>query len=244
VTAVLHAKLGRPADVHGVHGTTGVSRWQCLARRVSLHAPWEAVEWASIPPGGVSGEHRHTRTEELYFVLHGEGRITLDGREHPVHAGHLVLTPLRSRHMLRNTGGSSLDWHVIEVVSPPAWRILTGRATSYEEAGMRDPVVLDLAALGEIDARDYLSGAVRTVSLRRLGPHDELRVEAEGVEHTIFVVSGTGTLEHEAGALSLEPGVAVTLPLGARARLRAAEPLRLYHVVLAVEDRQAGGERP
>lgn len=112
------ADLAEPSRVYGVHGSEGLSLWKCLARRAGLFGSWEAVEWAWIPPGGVSGEHLHTRTEEIYFILSGRGQITLDGRSYQVRAGDLILTSVGTRHGLRNTGTEGLGWLVIEVASP------------------------------------------------------------------------------------------------------------------------------
>lgn len=112
------ADLAEPSRVYGVHGSEGLSLWKCLARRAGLFGSWEAVEWAWIPPGGVSGEHLHTRTEEIYFILSGRGQITLDGRSYQVLAGDLILTSVGTRHGLRNTGTEGLGWLVIEVASP------------------------------------------------------------------------------------------------------------------------------
>jgi uncharacterized protein YjlB len=110
--------LDEPSMVYGVHGTEGVSLWKCLARRNNLFGLWEAVEWAWLPPGGVSGEHVHTRTEELYFIVSGSGLMIIDGQAHPVAAGDLILTGLGTRHGLRNIGAHELSWLVIEVAGP------------------------------------------------------------------------------------------------------------------------------
>lgn len=110
--------LRSPSIVHGVHGTSGTSRWKCFVRGSELVGDWEAVEWAELPPGGISGEHVHTRTEEVYFILAGRGVIMLDGRGTDVSAGDVILTGLGTRHGLRNVGDVNLSWLVIEISSP------------------------------------------------------------------------------------------------------------------------------
>jgi uncharacterized cupin superfamily protein len=112
------ADLEEPSVVYGVHGTEGASSWKCLARRNDLFGSWEAVEWAGLPPGGVSGEHVHSRTEELYFIISGTGVMRLDGRDYPVRGGDLILNGIGTRHGLRNVGADRLTWLVIEVVGP------------------------------------------------------------------------------------------------------------------------------
>lgn len=110
--------------VYGVHGTDGVSGWKCFTRRTGLAGDWEAVEWARLPPGGISGEHLHTRTEEVYFVVSGKGEIVLNGVRSPVSAGDLVLTGVGTTHGLVNTGDEELHWLVIEVASPATAAVL------------------------------------------------------------------------------------------------------------------------
>ncbi|MEJ8642000.1 cupin domain-containing protein [Streptomyces sp. MS1.HAVA.3] len=128
--SVIVADTTGPADIYGVHGTAGLTHWKALASGLDLAAGWEAVEWASVPPGGVSGEHRHTRTEEIYFVLRGSGEIVLDGVSHPVSEGWMVLTGVGTVHGLRNTGDTDLDWLVIEIRSPTPPERCTARAAT------------------------------------------------------------------------------------------------------------------
>jgi mannose-6-phosphate isomerase-like protein (cupin superfamily) len=119
------ADVSDPGVVHGVHGTSGESWWKCLARRPGLTGPWEAVEWASLPPGGVSGEHLHTRTEEIYFILRGSGEILLNGRSRPASAGDVILTRLGDRHGLVNSADGPLDWLVVELTAALPFRAAT-----------------------------------------------------------------------------------------------------------------------
>ncbi|MEU5431989.1 cupin domain-containing protein [Streptomyces sp. NPDC020719] len=232
--AVIVADVHEPADVHGVHAAEGLSRWTCLARRTGLHGRWEAVEWAWLPPGGVSGEHRHSRTEELYFVLRGRGEITLDGRAHPVRPGTAVLTALGRRHALRNTGRRPLSWLVIEmpadIPAPP-----TTKDTVMHDTTDADAVIADLYRSGPVDAATVLSGPLRTVRVTRLLPADTAELAARDVEHTVYVTDGAGTASIGETSVALGPGVSVTLPLGTEARVEAGgEGLEYFHAVLDV----------
>ncbi|WP_432536408.1 cupin domain-containing protein [Kineococcus arenarius] len=107
----------RPARIQGVHGTVGWSGWKALAARRHLQAPIEAVEWATIPAGGISGEHLHSRTEEIYLILRGHGDFLLDGTAHPVHPGSLAFTGLGHVHGLVSTRGERIEWLVIETLA-------------------------------------------------------------------------------------------------------------------------------
>ncbi|GHG62027.1 cupin domain-containing protein [Streptomyces griseocarneus] len=233
--AVVVATVHDPADVHGVHAAQGHSRWTCLARRTGLHGRWEAVEWAWLPPGGVSGEHRHSRTEELYYVLDGQGEITLDGRPYPVRAGAAVLTALGRRHGLRNTGREPLSWLVIETPADALSRTSAKDTDMHRTTDPDHAVIADLHQAGPVDAATVLTGPLRTVRVTRLLPAGSAELTAEGVEHTVYVTAGAGTARTGTTSVPLAPGVSLTLPLGTEAHVRAGvHGLEYFHAVLDV----------
>lgn len=49
--------------------------------------------WAHVVDIQGSRAHYHRRSTELYYVLEGEGTVTLDGVEHPVRKGSIVQIP-------------------------------------------------------------------------------------------------------------------------------------------------------
>jgi mannose-6-phosphate isomerase-like protein (cupin superfamily) len=227
--SVIVADTAHPADVYGVHGTEGLTQWACLARGAGLAGCWEAVEWARIPAGGVSGEHLHTRTEEVYVLLSGRGEITLDGRPHPVRAGDAVLTGLGTTHGLRNLGEEALEWLVIELTAAP----LT--AAPLRASG-RHAVVTDLRRAGPVDPSSVFTGPLRTLEAAQLPPGAGSVFHADGVEHTVFVVAGSGRAATGDVRVPLVPGRALTLPLGTEVALTAGlDGLEYLHAELAVQ---------
>ena len=126
------ADLNGASDVHGMHGGAKVAKWKCLTRRLGLSGAWEAIEWSSLPPGAVCGAHRHTRTEELYFIVSGEGELLLNDVTHRVRPGHLIANGLGTTHCFRNLGKEDLNWLVIEVFSPATIQALSADASTKE----------------------------------------------------------------------------------------------------------------
>ena len=51
--------------------------------------------------------HRHAQTE-AYYILSGEGIVTIDGVDHPVRAGSVVYLPGDCAHGATNTGEETL----------------------------------------------------------------------------------------------------------------------------------------
>lgn len=60
-----------------------------------------------LPPGGRLALHRH-QPAETYYVVEGEGVITLDGTEHTVRPGSAVYIPAGAEHGVHNTGSTPL----------------------------------------------------------------------------------------------------------------------------------------
>lgn len=239
---VIVGDVSGAAHIHGVHGTTGVTRWKALASGADLRGGWEAVEWACVPPGGVSGEHLHTRTEEVYFILSGTGEIYLNGTAHPIAPGSMVLTGLGTVHGLRNTGDSDLAWLVIEMRSPRFSEALGATAPAHtpvdseEEPPVPTARLHDLRAERTVSPAGVFTGPLRTLALETVDAAGTVELTADGREHMVFVLSGTGWVENGSDTAELNPGTAVTLPLGTRARIGAdrGHGLEFFHAEVAV----------
>jgi mannose-6-phosphate isomerase-like protein (cupin superfamily) len=78
-------------------------------------SPWHFVDYAIIPPGCSIGEHQHGANEEMYFILHGEGKMIVNGKESTVRSGDLVLNKSGWSHGLRNESAEDIRILVVEV---------------------------------------------------------------------------------------------------------------------------------
>jgi mannose-6-phosphate isomerase-like protein (cupin superfamily) len=199
------------------------------------------VEWAWIPAGGISGEHRHTRTEELYLILTGSGRMRLNGRMATVTPGCLIVNPLGTRHGLYAVNDVPVSWLVIEVLAPSTAATYAAaacrqapRVVKEMSVQMAEPVVVPLAEVNEFDPSTVLTGPLRLTRIATLGAGECEELAGDGVEHTVFVLAGCGVASSDGRAVQLAPGSSVTLPLGASVTLRG-EGLRFFQATLAVE---------
>ena len=59
---------------------------------------------ATIAPGQTTHRHRHRQSEEIYYVLSGEGIVEVAARQTVVQAGDAVLIPPGAEHCAVNTG--------------------------------------------------------------------------------------------------------------------------------------------
>src|SRR5438045_1149527 len=70
----------------------------------------------AFEPGQSHALHAHAGMDKLYYVLEGEGRFLLAGRELPMAAGDLLVAPEGVPHGVTNTGGQRLL--VLAVLAP------------------------------------------------------------------------------------------------------------------------------
>ncbi len=71
-------------------------------------APGHKVKRLEVLPGKRLSYQRHERRAEHWFVVRGDGIVTLDGTEHPVSKGTAVDIPLGAAHRIANVGADTL----------------------------------------------------------------------------------------------------------------------------------------
>jgi mannose-6-phosphate isomerase-like protein (cupin superfamily) len=68
----------------------------------------QSLAEATVPVGGATTAHFHRRTEELYLITAGRGRLVLDGEERELREGDCALIPPGARHKIYNVGEQPL----------------------------------------------------------------------------------------------------------------------------------------
>ena len=68
--------------------------------REYLHTVRQSLAEASLAPGQATDRHYHRRSEEIYLVVEGAGRIRVDDDERDVVAGDAVLIPPGAWHAI------------------------------------------------------------------------------------------------------------------------------------------------
>jgi mannose-6-phosphate isomerase-like protein (cupin superfamily) len=74
----------------------------------------------TLPPGAAVGRHHHIETEEIYYILSGNGQMTVGDNVENVRAGDAVYIPKGHLHTLQNTGAAPMT---ILLVCGPAYSI-------------------------------------------------------------------------------------------------------------------------
>jgi mannose-6-phosphate isomerase-like protein (cupin superfamily) len=81
---------------------------ELLAYRNSVIRRQSLAE-ARLPAGGSTQEHYHPKTEEIYFITAGTGRIRIESEIREVRAGDAIAIPPGLKHKLWNTGADTLS---------------------------------------------------------------------------------------------------------------------------------------
>jgi mannose-6-phosphate isomerase-like protein (cupin superfamily) len=68
----------------------------------------QSLAEARLAPGASTQEHYHVKTEEIYYITHGTGRIRIDGEVRNVIGGDAIAILPGQRHKLWSTGSDTL----------------------------------------------------------------------------------------------------------------------------------------
>jgi len=80
---------------------------ELLAHRNSAIRQQSLAE-ARLAPGASTQEHYHVKTEEIYYITNGVGRIRIDGEVRDMAVGDAIAILPGQRHKLWNTGSEVL----------------------------------------------------------------------------------------------------------------------------------------
>ena len=103
-------------------------------RRVLFTGPHSQLVLMSLKPGEDIGEETHTDTDQLLFVVKGEGEAVLDGQTVKVEKHSVVLVPAGTKHNFKNTNDDELKLYT--VYSSPAHK--DGLVQKTKEEGEMD----------------------------------------------------------------------------------------------------------
>lgn len=68
----------------------------------------QSLAEARLPVGASTQEHYHPKTEEIYYITRGAGRMRIEGELRDVKPGDAIAIPPGKKHKLWNTGSDTL----------------------------------------------------------------------------------------------------------------------------------------
>jgi len=63
---------------------------------------------ARLPVGASTAAHHHVKTEEIYYILEGSGRMQVDDESRDVAPGDAIAIPPGAYHQITNTAETTL----------------------------------------------------------------------------------------------------------------------------------------
>lgn len=106
----------RTEDLDHCHDGIGAIHWTCVlddkdpgGRVVNF------IHDDILPPSTSIGVHTHENDQEYYYIVSGNGVMTLDGKEHDVAAGDITVVFPGGSHGLANRSATDLRIIVISV---------------------------------------------------------------------------------------------------------------------------------
>lgn len=76
----------------------------------------QSLAEAIVPPGKITALHKHKKSEELYHITQGKGRMTLGNQEFDVEPGDSVCILPGTTHCIENIADN--DLHILCCCSP------------------------------------------------------------------------------------------------------------------------------
>lgn len=91
----------------------GIVTWHTLFSQPTTPTSDLSAGVATCPPKtGHLCAHRHTQAE-IYYIVEGDGEVTIDGVKSPVTKGSVVFIPSDAEHAVVNTGPRELRWFYV-----------------------------------------------------------------------------------------------------------------------------------
>lgn len=202
-------------------GGEGLAYWKMLMNGTHLVGPWNCVEFVVLTPGSSVGQHIHTRTEEIYYIISGEPTMTIDGAEYACRPGDVITAPIGTEHGIRNNGKDDVEFFVVEV--------FPGKGNSAPVASVN----IAVGATTRFDLTNRLSGGWQFVERIEVLPGEAVDLAASNHAEVLFLLAGSGSISVDDEPLVAERGFSLASPPYSARRIQA-EGVPMHVLRLAV----------
>ena len=109
--------MGERQTLQNYRGGTGTARYRRALDPTVFLTNWAYVDHLILTPGSSEGLHRHASVGEVYYVVGGDGQVTVAGESAAIRTGDGIPVPPDQAHAFANTGAQDLELMIIGIAT-------------------------------------------------------------------------------------------------------------------------------
>ncbi len=103
-----------------MNGGSGTAQYRRALDTSVFLGPWAYLDHLVLAPAASTGSHLHREVAEVYYVMSGEGAVTVSSQgagpeTTPIHSGDTIPIQLSELHSFQNSGSAPLELMIIGV---------------------------------------------------------------------------------------------------------------------------------
>ena len=114
-------KIARSAELNSIPAShedvesPGVLKKILFQRANFIDGRVQMINWSFLSRGKSFRSHYHEDMQEIFILVQGEARMTVDNETVDLHKGDAVLVPIGSIHIMENVGEDDIEYIVVGV---------------------------------------------------------------------------------------------------------------------------------